>query len=1194
MAWGGCYFSVGAWSYLGLDELTISHASSFLLPSARETGRLKTIYFMKQLLLSILLYSLVGSKVIAQTYGGGSGTENDPYLISSKADMETLADVVNSGNNYSDRYFLLTRDLTGENDTITTIIGISPTYCFSGIFDGGGYEITMNINVSNSSNSYCGVFGYLASGTVKNLGISGSISSSFSSYSFPFSGGICGYAYGSMISNCYNKGNISISGHGSSQAGGICGSMIYTTIKYCHNNGDVYSYSSASGATKAYAGGICAEASQSSLIENCYNNSENIYSGTNSNEYASKAYSGGICGIGEAYINNCFVARGNILSKTEAGRITALNSNKIRNCYASSSVLINDEVIYSEDPTNRHGKDFEKQINSCAHTKTEIYLLTTNTIKWEKSADNGFTWEDISCTNFYYTEESPSSGTYIYRALNNDMTYSEYIIVNYFDTVPKIINISPINKLLTVNESITFTLEIENNNYKFQWYKDNIALEGEVSNTYNIKAMTHDDEGSYFCLVSGCNVVSSEVSTIIYSPPYSGGNGTESYPFLISSKKDMETLANAVNSGINYEGKCFLLTQNVTGVSSIIGELESKSFCGVFDGGGYKITVDIIASSKYGGVFGYISNSTIKNLSVDGKIVSSYDGYAGGICGYANFSIIDNCFNEGSISFSNYIGGICGYANSSTIKKSYNLGNISSYSNTSGSGGICGLANSSSIDKCYNNGNILSLPSSSKGTPFAVGGICGLIYSSSIKGSSNMSEIVTSHSFLKVGGICGQAKESFIDSCSNENGISSVTNYYDWSFTGGICGEAYDSPIENCNNIGDISLSSYLGGSYSGGICGRANSLIKNCHNTANIYSSISTSSPSTQDTSYSCAGGICGWTSSNVEDCHNTGDISSKSDIMSYTSVLYYVYSGGVCGWASSLVKNCYNTGSISSKESPLTTRPKNAYYHSGGICGKGGSVDYCLNTGNIFSYNSAGGICGSITSAYGEKNTARNCIVSAKTIDGQYVGRIVGYKDSYGVIENCHALSSILINKNTIHSEDPTSIHGKDLEMDAQIVLYDGYSLPTSTPAIILLNTTNTIKWERSADNGFTWEDIACVSNIYIEFKPNSGAFIYRALNGDGTYSNYIMVVYYDASGINNVNSVEVQAYPNPVKDYLYIKSEQPIEHVSIYSQMGGLVMSESNVNDRIDVSALSSGVYIIKVFIENRIITQKIIIQ
>ncbi|MDR2058515.1 MAG: hypothetical protein LBP83_09620, partial [Dysgonamonadaceae bacterium] len=141
----------------------------------------------------------------AQSYSGGSGTEADPYRISSKADMEALATAVNSNTAYSiSKYFLLTQDITDE---VTTIVGNS-SYPFYGTFDGGGHSITVNINTTTT---YAGVFGYIYSATVKNLGVTGSISSSSSYYSSSYSGGICGYASSSSISNCYNTGSISSS-----------------------------------------------------------------------------------------------------------------------------------------------------------------------------------------------------------------------------------------------------------------------------------------------------------------------------------------------------------------------------------------------------------------------------------------------------------------------------------------------------------------------------------------------------------------------------------------------------------------------------------------------------------------------------------------------------------------------------------------------------------------------------------------------------------------------------------------------------------------------------------------------------------------------------------------------------------------------------------------------------------------------
>jgi len=81
---------------------------------------------------------------------------------------------------------------------------------------------------------------------------------------------------------------------------------------------------------------------------------------------------------------------------------------------------------------------------------------------------------------------------------------------------------------------------------------------------------------------------------------------------------------------------------------------------------------------------------------------------------------------------------------------------------------------------------------------------------------------------------------------------------------------------------------------------------------------------------------------------------------------------------------------------------------------------------------------------------------------------------------------------------------------------------------------------------------------------------------------------------SGINYNQANLVTIYPNPAKYYVNIKSEQPIKLVELYNQTGKLVLLKSNFDGKIDVSILPSGVYIIKVHIENEIITKKIIIQ
>ena len=109
----------------------------------------------------------------AQTFSGGTGSDTNPYLISSKADMEELATSVNGGMKYVGKYFELTQDITGASNAITTVIGNSATNYFIGVFDGKGHTVEVNINVSSN---YGGLFGNIKSSDIKNLNVIGNVS----------------------------------------------------------------------------------------------------------------------------------------------------------------------------------------------------------------------------------------------------------------------------------------------------------------------------------------------------------------------------------------------------------------------------------------------------------------------------------------------------------------------------------------------------------------------------------------------------------------------------------------------------------------------------------------------------------------------------------------------------------------------------------------------------------------------------------------------------------------------------------------------------------------------------------------------------------------------------------------------------------------------------------------------------------
>ena len=232
----------------------------------------RIISLMLILVMAIGLMPTVTFAANTTEFAGGSGTEADPYLISTKTHL-------NNVRNYLSAHFKMIADIEftdadfaegGDfynNGKGFVPIGTDFSPAFTGCFDGNGYAIK-NLYVKSTSN-YAGLFGY-NKGTIKNLGLlDGNISSSSSSSSL-YVGGITGYNYSvSTITNCYNTGSVSATSSSLySNAGGIAGYNDYGTITNCYNTGSISSFSSSS--SNSCAGGI-AGYNYKGAITNCYN-----------------------------------------------------------------------------------------------------------------------------------------------------------------------------------------------------------------------------------------------------------------------------------------------------------------------------------------------------------------------------------------------------------------------------------------------------------------------------------------------------------------------------------------------------------------------------------------------------------------------------------------------------------------------------------------------------------------------------------------------------------------------------------------------------------------------------------------------------------------------------------------------------------------------------------------------------------
>jgi hypothetical protein len=259
---------------------------------------------------------------------------------------------------------------------------------------------------------------------------------------------------------------------------------------------------------------------------------------------------------------------------------------------------------------------------------------------------------------------------------------------------------------------------------------------------------------------------SNSVSQTATAP--SSGDGTSGDPYQIAT---LDNLYWITQNSAEW-GKYYIQTANIDASStsgwdsgsgfSPIGS-NSTSFTGSYDGGGYTISGLYISrsSTDYIGMFGFISNATVKNITLTG-INFSGNSLVGAIVGFSTGSgsaVIQICSATGTLTSTasqsggligktqagttvsesfcnvtvtstngNYLGGFIGHNDqSSTITNCYSRGTVSS-TNGNQIGGFAGVNQSATITNCYSTG-------SATGGGGSVGGLVGAVLSSTVNNS---------------------------------------------------------------------------------------------------------------------------------------------------------------------------------------------------------------------------------------------------------------------------------------------------------------------------------------------------------------------------------------------------------------------------------------------------------------------------
>jgi hypothetical protein len=192
----------------------------------------------------------------------GSGTAIDPWQISTKAHLITLATNVNNGTTYSGKYFKMTANINMTGGSFTpigrvTLNGwgdINQIYSFQGNFNGDGKIIS---NLTINSGIYIGLFGYLSNATIENIGIDNTCSftcPSHGGWPIYYGGTLAAYSDNSNFYNCYSSAQII--GNGDWWGiGGFIGGSNQDTINNCYSRAKILRSTTAD-FTSSYYGGL--------------------------------------------------------------------------------------------------------------------------------------------------------------------------------------------------------------------------------------------------------------------------------------------------------------------------------------------------------------------------------------------------------------------------------------------------------------------------------------------------------------------------------------------------------------------------------------------------------------------------------------------------------------------------------------------------------------------------------------------------------------------------------------------------------------------------------------------------------------------------------------------------------------------------------------------------------------------------
>lgn len=461
----------------------------------------------------------------------GQGTETEPYLITSSAELKQLADCLNNCGaapmdtdscgygNFCGYYFRLTKDIDLDGIEWEPIGHSGSTY-FAGHFDGDDHTIsnmtTTGRTAPGEDGTDCsrfnaaGLFGWCAFGSVKNVTVDNADVTAIGQNEMGYAGGLIAVPFGCSVINCHVKNSTIESGRvpitNSNFAGGVAGMAAAATFEEC---------SSVNNTVRGtmYVGGFIGSQEGESNYTDCYVADTTIESVMVSSSFNCNV--GGFASAsqdGDYVMTNCFVYD----CKTQVA--DGANTNQ-----------------YEEGVLNKY------EWSSDIALTTNCYYYTTQTYE-----------DGTAATAVAKTTEEFADGT-VLAALNGDRTGEDVVWMQGEDypvfKVPTYTVTATANPTAggTVTgggeyeEGTTVTLTATaNEGYTFVNWAENGSADTAIT-------------GNAFAMPAADVVVTAVFKPISYSIGYTMNGGNASNPATYTIETETFTLTNPTKVGYTFK-----------------------------------------------------------------------------------------------------------------------------------------------------------------------------------------------------------------------------------------------------------------------------------------------------------------------------------------------------------------------------------------------------------------------------------------------------------------------------------------------------------------------------------------------------------------------------------------------------------------------------------------------------------------